>query len=247
MFGARGLLPGSFVYDLTPRFDSVPFLNSGQSAEPILLTDFQRKTLEHIGERVHARAHAAIYDAGHRADAVFVVIEGVLKSYRKLRSGKIATSTFLFRHDIFGLAERGRYLNSIKALTPVTLHRLPLAELVPLIQRDPHLQFKFLMKVTQAVRDAQRRAILIGRHDAVGRMAMFLMMMMRQHRLAVGHDCDVPLPMSRTDIASFLSLTSESVSRAAKGLQRRGLVAFEGRHLARILDLTSLEKLAAAV
>jgi len=213
----------------------------------MLLTDFQRKTLEHIGKRVHARAHAVIYDAGGRADAVFVVIEGVLKSYRKLPSGKRVTSTFLFRHDIFGLAERGRYLNSVQALTPVTLHRLPLAELVSLIKRDPQLQFKFLMKVTQAVRDAQRRAILIGRHDAVGRMAMFLMLMRRQHRLAVVHDYDVPLPMSRTDIASFLSLTSESVSRAARGLQRRGLVAFESRHLARILDLSSLEKLAAAV
>jgi CRP/FNR family transcriptional regulator len=235
------------MHDLTPRFDSVPFLGSGPDAEPMLLTDFQRKTLEHLGERVHARAHAVIYDARDRANSVFVIIEGVLKSYRTLRSGKCATSTFLFRHDIFGLAEHGRYLNSVQALTPVTLHRLPLAELVPLIKRDPQLQFKFLMKVTQGLRDAQRRAILIGRRDAVGRMAMFLMMMRRQHRLTVVHDGDVPLPMSRTDIANFLSLSSESVSRAARGLQRRGLVAFESRHLARILDLSSLEKLAAAV
>src|SRR5687767_13845617 len=118
------------MHDLTPRFDSVPFLGSGPDAEPMLLTDFQRKTLEHLGERVHARAHAVIYDARDRANSVFVIIEGVLKSYRTLRSGKCATSTFLFRHDIFGLAEHGRYLNSVQALTPVTLHRLPLAELV---------------------------------------------------------------------------------------------------------------------
>jgi len=211
------------------------------------LTDFQRKTLEDIGERVHPRARAVIYDAGDRADAVFVVIGGVLKSYRKLPSGKRAMSTFLFRHDIFGLAERGRYLNCVQAVTPVTLHELPLAELIPLIKRDARLQFKFLMKVTQGLREAQRRAILIGRRDAIGRMAMFLIMMRRQHRLTVGHDWDVPLPMSRADIASFLNLTSESVSRASRGLQQRGIVKFEKRHLARILDPASLEKLAAAV
>jgi CRP/FNR family transcriptional regulator len=245
--GVRSLLSVYFVYDLTPHIDSVPFLNVGPAAEPTLLTDFQRKTLEHIGERVHARARAVIYDAGDRADAVFVVIEGVLKSYRTLRSGKRAMNTFLFRHDIFGLAERGRYLNSLQAVTPVTLHQLPLAELVSLIKRDPQLQFKFLMKVTQGLREAQRRSILIGRRDAIGRMAMFLMMMRRQHRLAVGHDYDVPLPMSRADIASFLSLSNESVSRAARGLQKRGLVAFESRHLARILDPSALEKLAGAV
>jgi CRP/FNR family transcriptional regulator len=247
MFEVHGLLSVYLMYDLTPHIDSVPFLNVGSAAEPTLLTDFQRKTLEHIGERVHARAHAVIYDGGDRSDAVFVVIEGVLKSYRKLPSGKRVTSTFLFRHDIFGLAERGRYLNSVQAVTPVTLHQLPLAELVPLIKRDPRLQFKFLMKVTQALREAQRRAILIGRHDAIGRMAMFLMMMRRQHRLTVGHDYDVPLPMSRSDIASFLNLTSESVSRAARGLQQRGLVVFESRHLARILNPSTLAKLAAAV
>ena len=241
------MLSVSFMYDLTPGIDSVPFLHSGPAAEPTLLTDYQRKALEHIGERVHARAHAVIYNAGDHADTVFVVIEGVLKSYRKLPSGKRVLSTFLFRHDIFGLAERGKYLNSVQAVTPVTLHELPLAELIPLIKRDPHLQFKFLMKVTQALRDAQRRAILIGRHDAIGRLAMFLMMMRRQHRLTVGHDYDVPLPMTRSDIASFLSLTCESVSRATRGLQQRGLVAFDSRHLARILDPSSLEKLAAAI
>ena len=245
--GARALLPVGIMYDLTPRIDSIPFLSSAMAAEPTLLTDFQRKTLEHIGERVHARARSVIYDAGDRADAVFVVIEGVLKSYRRLPSRKRALSAFLFRHDIFGLAERGRYLNCVQAVTPVTLHELPLAELIPLIQKDARLQFKFLMKVTQALREAQRRAILIGRRDAVGRMAMFLMMMRRQHHLAVGHDWDVPLPMSRADIASFLNLRRESVSRAARGLQRRGLVIFVSRHLARILDPASLEKLAAAV
>ena len=236
-----------YDYDLTPRFDSIPFLSSGLASEPTLLTDFQRKALEDIGERVHARARAVVYNSGDRAGAVFVVIEGVLKSYRTLPSGKRALSTFLFRHDIFGLAERGRYLNCVQAVTPVTLHVLPLADLIPLIKRDARLQFKFLMKVTQGLREAQRRAILIGRRDAVGRMAMFLIMMRRQHCLAVGNDWDVPLPMSRADIAAFLNLTRESLSRAVRGLQRRGLVTFESRHLARILDPASLEKLAAAV
>jgi len=241
------LLPLYRVYDLTPHIDSIPFLKAGPAVSPVLLTDFQRKKLEHIGERVHARAHAVVYNAGDQADAVFVVIEGVLKSYRQLPSRKRAMSAFLFRHDIFGLAERGRYVNCIQAVTPVTLHQLPLDELIPLIKQDASLQFKFLMKVTQALREAQRRAILIGRRDAVGRMAMFLMMMQRQHRLAVAYNDDVPLPMSRTDIAAFLNLSNESVSRAARRLQRRGLVMFVGRHVARILDPTSLAKLADAV
>jgi CRP-like cAMP-binding protein len=235
------------MYDLSPSFGSVPFLKAGTILDPTLLNEHQRKDLTRLGQRRQLSAGMTIYRQGDHADSVFVIMEGVLKSYRDLPSGKRAMSAFLFRHDIFGLAERGRYLNCVKAVTPVTLHQLPLSELIPLIKRDGQLQFKFLAKVTQGLRDSQRRAILVGRRDAVGRFAMFLMMMRGQHQLSVGHDRDIPLPMSRTDIADFLGLSREALSRATRRLERRGIVTFETRHLARIADAAALAKLAAAV
>jgi len=57
----------------------------------------------------------------------------------------------------------------------------------------------------------------------------------------------VPLPMSRSDIANFLGLSLESVSRASAELERRGIVKFESRHVARILNPARLAKLSAAV
>jgi CRP/FNR family transcriptional regulator len=235
------------VYQQPPGFDSVPFLKMPADSEPTLLTDLQRKELARIGKRVQLHARAVVYRERERADSVFVVLEGVLKSYRLLRSGKTAMSAFLFHHDIFGLAERGEYLNSVQAVTAVTLHQLPLDDLIPLIKRDGELQFKFLAKVTQGLRESQRRAILVGRRDAAGRLAMFLMMMRGQQHLPVGNDREVPLPMSRTDIAAFLGLSREAMSRAARSLERRGIVAFDNRHLARIVDTASLAKLATAV
>ena len=234
------------MHDLTPRFESIPFLKPGAIPEPTLLTEDQRKVLAQIGQRLQLPARTTIYREGGRADSVFVVVEGVLKSYRELPSGKRTMNAFLFRHDIFGLAERGHYLNCVKTITPVTLHQLPLESLIPVIKRDAELQFKFLAKITQALRESQRRAILVGRRDAVGRLAMF-MMMMRGHHLAGGNDRVIPLPMSRTDIAEFLGLSREALSRAVRGLQRRGIVAFDGRRIARIIDSASLAKLAAAV
>ena len=241
------LAASDHMHDLTPRFDSIPFLGPGAIPEPTLLTEDQRKVLGQIGKRLQLPARTTIYCEGGRADSVFVVVEGVLKSFRELPSGKRAMSAFLFRHDIFGLAERGRYINCVKAITAVTLHQLPLESLIPVIRRDAELQFKFLAKVTQALRESQRRAILVGRRDAVGRLAMFMMMMRGHHHLAGGNDRVIPLPMSRTDIADFLGLSREALSRAVRGLQRRGIVAFDGRHVARIIDSASLTKLAAAV
>jgi CRP/FNR family transcriptional regulator len=241
------LAASDHMHDATPRFDSIPFLNTGAISEPTLLTEDQRKVLAQIGKRLQLPARTTIYCEGNRADSVFVVVDGVLKSYRELPSGKRAMSAFLFRHDIFGLAERGQYLNCVKAITAVTLYQLPLENLIPLIKRDAELQFKFLAKVTQALRESQRRAILVGRRDAVGRLAMFMLMMRGHQQLASGNDRDIPLPMSRTDIADFLGLSREALSRAVRGLQRRGIVTFDGRHRARIVDTSSLSKLAAAV
>ena len=86
---------------------------------------------------------------------------------------------------------------------------------------------------------------MINRRDAVGRVAMFIAMMANQAASTDGQE--VPLPMARSDIADFLGLSLESVSRSASELERSGLVKVENRHLARILDGARMSKLAAAV
>ena len=58
---------------------------------------------------------------------------------------------------------------------------------------------------------------------------------------------EVALPMSRSDIANYLGLSLETVCRASAELKRRGILSFETRHLARILDGRRLAKLCAAV
>jgi CRP/FNR family transcriptional regulator len=231
---------------IAPTFSGVPFLNPTADADGALLTDHQREELARIGTHFKLAARTTIYREDDPADSVFAIVEGVVKSYRELPSGKMTVTAFLFPHDLFGLAERGRYINAIQSVTRVTLVKLPLEALVPLVMRDPELQFQFLVKVTHELRESQRRAILVNRRDAAGRLAMFLVMMRAHHEPTGPRDRDVPLPMSRTDIANFLGLSREAMSRAAKSLERRGIVRFQNRHLAQIVDPARLASLAAA-
>jgi CRP-like cAMP-binding protein len=210
------------------------------------LTDRQREDLARIGMRVRLPARMLIYHEESAAHWVFAVTDGVVKSFKDLPSGKRVVGAFLFAGDLFGLAQNGRYVNSAQAITAVTLYRLPLPELTDLLQHDGAMEFHFLVKVTHELRESQRRAILINRRDAAGRLAMFIAMMERQHSVPA-RDERVALPMTRSDIACFLGLSLESVSRAAAELERRGLVKFESRHVARILDPARLTKLVAAV
>jgi len=223
---------------------AISFQYSGET-EPVL-TDRQRQDLIRIGMRVRLPPRMTVYHEGSPAQWIFAITDGAVKCYRDLPSGKRVVGAFLFARDLFGLAENGQYLNCAQTLTITTMYRLPVNELAALLKHDADMQFKFLMKVTHELREAQRRAILISRRDAAGRLAMFISQMGARECLSV-HTRLVPLPMTRSDIAGFLGLSLESVSRAAAELEHRGLVEFESRHRARIVDPDGFARLVAAV
>lgn len=211
-----------------------------------VLTDRQRQDLIRIGMRVRLPPRMTVYREDSPAQWVFAIVDGAVKCYRDLPSGKRAVSAFLFARDLFGLAENGHYVNSAKTLTVTTMYRLPVGDLAALLKQDADMQFKFLMKVTHELREAHRRSVLITRRDAAGRLAMFISQM-GARECPSGATRVVSLPMTRSDIAGFLALSLESVSRAAAELEQRGLVHFENRNLARIVDPEGFARLVAAV
>jgi CRP/FNR family transcriptional regulator, anaerobic regulatory protein len=230
-----------------PTLSAVPFLKAGADTSVAVLTPRQREELARIGTRLRLTARTLIYSEDSEAPWVFAIEEGVVKSFRELPSGKRRITAFLFARDLFGLAESGRYLNSVQAVTRVIVYRLPLSELTVLLKHDSDMQFKFLVKVTHELRESQRRNILLTRRDASGRLAMFLALMREHQDREDPAACAISLPMSRSDIAGFLGLSLESVSRASAELERRGLVKFENRHCVRVVDPAGLSRLAAAV
>jgi CRP/FNR family transcriptional regulator, anaerobic regulatory protein len=225
----------------------LPFVPSLEDAAVIQLTDRQRQELVGMATRLRLPPRTVPYEADSPAKYVFVVTEGVVKTFRDLPSGKRRITAFLYARDIFGLSKNERYVNTAQAVTRVTLYRIPLDPLRDVLKRDGDLQFKFLRKITHELREAQQRSVIVGRRDAIGRVAMFLTMTRKKAEASSVSPTDtIPLPMNRSDIADFLALSLEAVSRATAELERRQLVEFEAR-LARVLDEKRLAKLAAAL
>ena len=186
-----------------------------------------------------------VYREQSAATSVFAVADGVVKTYRDLPSGKRTIGAFLFARSV--RPGRERALHQLRPGGHASrCIGFPLDELTRLLKHDADMQFQFLVKVTHELRESQRRAILMGRRDAAGRLAMFVMMMGKHADQAGKAAGIVPLPMTRSDIAGFLGLSLESISRAAAELERRGFVTFD-RHLGRIVDPAGLARLAEAV
>ena len=233
--------------DPGPTLRAVSFFRTeGQQPWTTLLTERQRRELTSIATRLDLAPRRIVYREQNTAEAVFICAEGALKSYRDLPNGKRRVMAFWFRDDIFGLAENGRYVNTVQAIMPTVCYRLPLSSLVAILLQDAHLNFNFLLKVTHELRESQQRMILVGRRSARGRLATFLTLM-EASPLSPRIPGTIYLPMSRTDIANYLGLSLESVSRATRELSNDGIVKFVGPHAVRVIDRRRLNRLVADV
>ena len=222
------------------------FVDSDNRGEVRLLTDKQRRELLGIATRIDVPARGIVYREHTAASAVFICGDGALKAFRDLPSGRRHIVAFMFRGDMFGLAENGRYVNTVQATMPTVCYRLPLGPLLGVIMQDPQMQFSFLCKVTHELRESQRRSIIVAHRAAAGRLAMFLRLL-EKSPIARPSEEDIPIPISRSDIAAYLNLTLESVSRACRELDRAGIVTFDGRHTAHVTDRRRFTRMAAEV
>jgi CRP-like cAMP-binding protein len=208
-----------------------------------LLSTRQRQQLAALSTRSVVPSGRIIFREDSVASSLYFCREGALKTYRELPSGARRVTAFIFADDIFGLAEVGRYVNTARTLMPSTIYSVPFEVLASVLQQDADLEFHFLSKVTHELRESQHRAIMMGRRDAAGRLAMFLVMLRRRLPRRPSRDV-IPLPMSRSDIAAYLGHSLEAVVRASAQLAKLGIVEFHGRHEVHVIDSGRLERLA---
>ena len=231
-------------FDAGPSLRAVPF-GPGMKDVVRLLSPRQRSQIASIATCLQLPPRRLIYREGSVAQCVFIVAHGVAKSFRDLPSGKRRIMAFLFADDVFGLAQSGQYVNSVQTITPVTLYRMRVTTLTDTLRHDADLAFQFVCKLTHELRGSLRHTVIVARRDAVGRVTMFLRML--EQNSAPRHDSKVEIPMSRVDVANYVGLSLEAVSRALKWLEHSRIIAFEGRHKVRVVDRTRFERISAAL
>ena len=216
---------------------------TGVDVKRPLLTDEQRRRLAAAATVLQLPARAIIYRDGQPADAVFINGGGVVISFKDMPSGKRRVAGFRYYADLFGLADHGKYVNTTRAVTPVTIYRIPIETLTGLLRQDADLEFQFVCKLVHELRQSQRKSIIVARRDAPGRIAMFVDMLSRMPANE-GRQDFIEMPMTRTDIGDYLNLAHESVSRGCKRLSDMGIIEFK-KGTARILDRARFDKLVA--
>jgi CRP-like cAMP-binding protein len=217
--------------------------NPGHHRTHQLLGDRERARLALISSAVRFKRGAEIYREGDNADAVFNVISGVVKAYTQGPGRDELVAAFLFPEDLFGLAQEGHYVNSTKAVTPVTAYRIPVAALRSQFSTDATLEFHVIAKLCHELRQAQRHAFVLASKHTVAKLTLFLQML-AQLELAKGEPVnEIYLPMSRSDIADYVGASLAAISRAFRTLTTRGVLQVRNRQHVKVIDQRAFEKL----
>jgi CRP/FNR family transcriptional regulator len=174
------------------------------------------------------------------ADDVYEVTEGVVRLCKLLPDGRRAIVGFLYPGELAGLASGGRYPLTAEAVTPVAVRSCPRRALDRAANCSPDVQRHLSALLWRELEAAQARLVLLGRMSAIERVASFLVTLSRREHGANR----LRLPMSRLDIADYIGLTIETVSRTLTQLKRQGIIALPNPHEVILLRPASLCALA---
>ncbi|MEE4185949.1 MAG: helix-turn-helix domain-containing protein [Gammaproteobacteria bacterium] len=192
---------------------------------------------------------ATLLHAGAAATHVYNIVEGTLMVSRIGNDGRRQVMSFLFPDNFIGLTTE-RYFFSVQAVTAARIVSRPRRLLEERLEQDPEAGRAFLNMVYRVLENSMDLVYSLGQRTAVERVAVFLLYLRNRRRIAEGlADTDpglqlIDLPMSRQDIADFLGLKKETVSRSFTTLDQRQLISRPDNSHAFIIDLQGLRDLA---
>lgn len=186
-----------------------------------------------------------LYRAGQPLGSLYVAREGAFKTVALDTGGATQVLGFHLPGELLGLDAlgSGRHACDAIALTQATTCEVPLSQLEAVAGEVPGLQHQLLRIMGQGMDRHQAHVELLGRRSAQARMATFLHQLSARYHALGRSGVVFLLPMSREDIASYLGLVIETVSRTLGKMQDDGLIAVFGREI-RILDEARLDALA---
>lgn len=210
-----------------------PTLFCGETSDPFELRDLRR-----LATPVYFRAGKTIFSEGEPADSVYGVSHGVVRLYKLLPDGRRQVLSFALPGDFLGMPLADRHNFSADAIGEIALCRFSRDNLTKFIQSSPNIMRRLIEFATRELDMAQDQLLLLGNGSAEEKVAIFLVSWRnRLARLSVFSET-VPLPMRRQDIADFLGLKLETISRTLAKLEQKNVI----RIVPKGVFLTGLEQ-----
>ncbi len=194
-----------------------------------------------------AASGTTFIEEGEPANAFFNITAGTAKLFKLLPDGRRQITGFVGVGHFLGLAVSDTYAFSAEAIGDVRYCRFSRARLRALLDDYPAMEQRLLEVASNELVAAQEQMLLLGRKTARERLASFLMAQSVQGVSCLHPRHRFALPMTRGDIADYLGLTIETVSRTLTKLRTEGLIEIPSATEVTIRDREALENVAGGV
>ena len=185
-------------------------------------------------------------EEGDPAENFYNITGGTVKIFKTLPDGRRQITGFASTGHFLGLAVSSTYAFTAEALEPVRLCRFSRPKLRSMLDDFPALEKRLLETAVNELVAAQEQMLLLGRKTARERVASFLLAMLQQAGACGKLTTSIHLPMSRHDIADYLGLTIETVSRTLTRLKADKIIDMETPSQIGVLRRAELERIAEA-
>jgi CRP/FNR family transcriptional regulator, nitrogen fixation regulation protein len=201
-------------------------LNGNPTHRPRFLGEFGNlPQAEVILSEFKYRRSAEIFGEAEPAEYIYQVMDGAVRSYKLLSDGRRQIGAFHLVGDIFGLENGSTHRFTAEAIIDTTVRLMKRASLAHVAEQDAAVARDLLNMTASNLQHAENHMLLLGRKTSLERVAAFLLEM--DSRLTAAGV--MALPMCRRDIADYLGLTLETVSRALSALHDKGVLGFLGQ------------------
>lgn len=221
------------------------FCSRCPAAESALCSVFDRESrraLEPIGYQIRLGRSECLCEQYAPADRIFNLIEGMLTVERTTTCGQRQIVAFLFPGDFLGLSFSKRYDYTVRAVAPSRACAFKREGFLDTCERFPEIKARVATIHNMILARVLDQLFTLGQKKAHERLSFLLVQLMERQRIKPGEA--LPLQITRQDIADYLGLTMETVSRAFTRLRNEGLIELTGSKQVRICSPARLRDMA---
>jgi CRP/FNR family transcriptional regulator len=209
-----------------------------------VLSDEELREVSKITTAVDLAKGAPVFFEGDENTYLFNVVSGAVRLSKLLPDGRRQVTGFLFPGDFLGLSVANTYAYTAEALSNTSLCRFNRASLIKLLDRFPKLEHRLLELASNELAEAQAHMLTLGQKHVTERVSTTLIHLIER----IGQNRDgatiLDLPMTRTDLADYAGITTESVSRCFTQLRKANVISLPQPQSVHILQGAELDRLA---
>jgi CRP/FNR family transcriptional regulator len=214
----------------------------GKPAGEAAKTGRSLSSVFHLSALEPVAAGKALCWEGDAAKHLFQVVEGVVRLQRIIGEGRRVITGFHFAGEIVGAFLQGDFLFTAEAVTDCKIRRVSRKTFQDEVARSDALRPEYIALLCHETAAAHDQMVLLSKKNAEERLCSFIATLAARPG-AQPRPGLLRVPMNRQDIADYLGLTIETVSRTITKLSQRNVVVPEGRHDLRILSMGKLIQL----